>query len=146
MISLKEINPDAEAEAPILWPPDAKGWLTGKDPDAGKDWGQEEKGGDRGWDGWMASSTQCTRVWADSGRWWRTGKPGALLSVESQRVGHGLTTDQQQKVMIRNLEFRALQTQVCSQLCCLLVAWSFLCVLIRVAQDGFGRWTGVKPA
>ena len=35
---------DAEAEIPILWPPDSKSWLTGKDPDAGKDWGQEEKG------------------------------------------------------------------------------------------------------
>ena len=35
---------DAEAETPILWPPDAKSWLTWKDPDAGKDWGQEEKG------------------------------------------------------------------------------------------------------
>ena len=35
---------DAEAEAPILWPADAKSWLTGKDGDAGKDWGQEEKG------------------------------------------------------------------------------------------------------
>ena len=35
---------DAEAEAPILWPPDVKSQLTGKDPDAGKDWGQEEKG------------------------------------------------------------------------------------------------------
>ena len=35
---------DAEAETPILWPPDAKSWLIGKDPDAGKDWGQEEKG------------------------------------------------------------------------------------------------------
>ena len=34
----------AEAETPILWPPDAKNWLAGKDPDAGKDWGQEEKG------------------------------------------------------------------------------------------------------
>ena len=33
-----------DAEAPILWPPDAKSWLTGKDPDAGKDWRQEEKG------------------------------------------------------------------------------------------------------
>ena len=47
---LKEINPeypigrtDAEAEAPKLWPPDAKSWLIGKDPDGGKDWGQEEK-------------------------------------------------------------------------------------------------------
>ena len=35
---------DTEAEAAILWPPDAKSWLIGKDPDAGKDWGQEEKG------------------------------------------------------------------------------------------------------
>ena len=35
---------DVEAESPILWPPDAKSWLIWKDPDAGKDWGQEEKG------------------------------------------------------------------------------------------------------
>ena len=35
---------DAEAETPILWPPHVKSWLTGKDPDAGRDWGQEEKG------------------------------------------------------------------------------------------------------
>ena len=35
---------DAEAEAPIIWPSDVKNWLTGKDPDAGKDWRQEEKG------------------------------------------------------------------------------------------------------
>ena len=43
---------DAEAETLILWPPDVKSWFTGKDPDAGKDSGQEE-GGERGWDGWM---------------------------------------------------------------------------------------------
>ena len=35
---------DVEAETPVLWPPDAKSWHIGKDPDAGKDWGQEEKG------------------------------------------------------------------------------------------------------
>ena len=35
---------DAEAEIPILWPPHAKSWLIGKDPEAGRDWGQEEKG------------------------------------------------------------------------------------------------------
>ena len=35
---------DAEAETTILWPPDAKNWLIGKDPDAGKDWEKEEKG------------------------------------------------------------------------------------------------------
>ena len=45
---------DAEAEAPILWPPDVKSWLTGKDSDAGKDWRQEKKGRQR-WDDWMVS-------------------------------------------------------------------------------------------
>ena len=48
---------DIEAEAPILWPPDGKSWLTGKDPDAGKDWGQEEKGMTEdemvGWHHWL---------------------------------------------------------------------------------------------
>ena len=38
---------ETDAEAPILWPPDAKSWLTGKDSDAGRDWGQEEKGQQR---------------------------------------------------------------------------------------------------
>ena len=52
---------NAEAEAPILRPPDMNSQLTGKDPDAGKDWGGEEKG-TRGWDGWMASPTEWT--WA----------------------------------------------------------------------------------
>ena len=45
---------DAEAETPILWAPHAKSWLIEKDPDAGKDYGQEEKG----WNGWMASPTR----------------------------------------------------------------------------------------
>ena len=40
---------DAEAETPILWPPDVKNWLIGKDPDAGKDWGKEEKDKMVGW-------------------------------------------------------------------------------------------------
>ena len=48
---------DAESEVPILWPPDAKCWLTGKDPDAGKDWGHEEKGATEdemvGWHQWV---------------------------------------------------------------------------------------------
>jgi len=50
---------DAEAETLILWPPDAKNWLIGKDPDAGKDRRLEEDGM-TGWDGWMSSPTQCT--------------------------------------------------------------------------------------
>ena len=48
---------DADPEAPILWPPDAKSWFTGKDPVAGKDWRQKEKRAAWGWDGWMASRT-----------------------------------------------------------------------------------------
>ena len=48
---------DAEAETPILWPPDAKNWLIGKDPDAGKDWRWEEKGTTEdemvGWHHWL---------------------------------------------------------------------------------------------
>ena len=50
---------DAEAEAPILWVPDAKSWLTGKDPDAGKDWRQEEKRVERRWQRmrWLHSIT-----------------------------------------------------------------------------------------
>ena len=51
--------------------------------------------GDRGWDAWIASLTQWTWVWANSGRWGRTGKPGMLQSMESQRVGHDLATEQQ---------------------------------------------------
>ena len=47
----------AEAQSPILWPPDVKSWLIGKDPDAGKDWGQEEKGMTEdemvGWHHWL---------------------------------------------------------------------------------------------
>ena len=48
---------DVEAETPTFWPPDAKSWLIGKDPDAGKDWGQEEKGKTEdemvGWHHWL---------------------------------------------------------------------------------------------
>ena len=46
------------------------------------------EGDDRGWDGWMASLTQWTWVWASSGSWWWTGKPGMLQSMGLQSVGH----------------------------------------------------------
>ena len=78
---------DVESEALKLWPPDVKGWLTGKVPYDGKDWRQEEKGA-TWWDGWMASPTQWTWIWASSRSWWLTGKPGVLQSMGSQRVGH----------------------------------------------------------
>ena len=83
---------DAKAETPILWPPHVKSWLIGKDSDAGRDWGQEEKG-TTGWDGWMASLTRWTWVWVNSGSWWWTGRPGMLRFMGSKRVGHDWTTD-----------------------------------------------------
>ena len=54
------------------------------------------EGGDRGWGDWMASLTQWTWVWADSGRLWRTCEPGVLLSMGLQRVGHDWAIEQQQ--------------------------------------------------
>ena len=60
-----------EAEAPILWPPDAKNWLTGKDPDAGKDWRQEEKGTTEdemaGWHHWLGKFEQAPGVGDEQG-------------------------------------------------------------------------------
>ena len=92
---LNEINLEhslerpAEAETPVRLLPDSKSWLIWKDTDAGKDWGQED---DRGCDGWMASPTRWTWVWANSGRWWWTGRPGVLQSRGSQRVRHDWAT------------------------------------------------------
>ena len=82
---------DAEAETPILLVPDAKNWLIGKDPDAGKDWRWEEKGITKDEVCWMASPTQWT--WVNSGSWWQTGRPGVLQSVGSQRVRHYWATE-----------------------------------------------------
>ena len=78
---------DAEAETPKLRPPDVKNWLPGKDPDAGKDWRQEEK--EMAEDeiaGWQP--TQWTWVWAGYASCWWTGKPGMLQSMGSQRIRH----------------------------------------------------------
>ena len=81
---------DPDAETPILWPPDAKSWLIWKDPDGGKDWGQEENGMT---DGWIASQTQWTWIWVDSGSWWWTVKPGILRFMGLQRVRHHWATE-----------------------------------------------------
>ena len=51
------------------------------------------EGDDRGWDGWMASLTQWTWVWVDSGSWWWIGKTGMLQSMGSQRIGHDWVTE-----------------------------------------------------
>ena len=122
---LKEINPwifvgrtDAEAEAPIFWPPDAKSWLIRKDPDAGKDWGQEEIG---------ATEDEMVRwhhqfnghEFAHSRRWWRTRKAGVLQSMGLQRVGHNWVTKQQQASQATHLEtyFSVWKPPNCSNCC-----------------------------
>ena len=88
---------DAEAEAPVLWPSDAKSQLIGQKLVAMKNWWQEEKGDNRRWDGWMTSLTQWRWAWANSGSWLRTGKPGVLQFTGWQRVGHDLVTEQNHK-------------------------------------------------
>ena len=86
-----------DAEAPILWPPYAKSWLIGRDPDAGKDWGQEEKGASEDEMVWLDGITDSVDMnLSNTGRWWRTEKPDMLQSLWSQRVGQDLATEQQQ--------------------------------------------------
>ena len=82
---------DAEAETPKLWPPDVKNWLIGKDPDAGKNGSQEEKGPTEdemvGWHHRLNG-----RAWVKSGSCWWTGRPGVRQSMGLQRVGHHWVT------------------------------------------------------
>ena len=74
---------DAKAEAPVLWPPVAKSWLIGKDPDAGKDWGQEEKGTTDdemvGWYHWPLSLSKLQALVMD-GKAWRAAVHGVSKS------------------------------------------------------------------
>ena len=75
-----------DAKAPVLWPPHAKSWLIGKDPDAGRDWGQEEKGmtDDEmpGWHHWLDGRESEWTLGVGDG----TGRPGVLRFMGSQRV------------------------------------------------------------
>ena len=84
---------DAEAEAPILWPPDAKNWLPWRRPWCWERLKAGGEGGDRWWDGWLASPTWWTWVCSSSGSWWWTEKPGVLQSVGLQRVRHSWATE-----------------------------------------------------
>ena len=82
---------DAEAETPILWPPDMKELTHWK-----RTWFWEvlkagRKGDDRGWEGWMASRIQW--VWVNCMSWWWIGRPDMLQSMGSQKVGHNWVTE-----------------------------------------------------
>ena len=97
---LKEINPEYSLEGLMLklssntlaiWCKELTPWK--------RPWCWERlkagEGDDRGWNRWMASPTQQTWVWANCRRQWRTGKPGVLQSMGSQRLGHDWMTEQQ---------------------------------------------------
>ena len=85
----------SEAEAPIIWPPNAKSQLTGKDSDAGKDWGQEEEGTTEnemiGWHQWL-DGHEFEEIVKDREAW-------CAAVHGSQRVGHNWATEQQQQYM-----------------------------------------------
>ena len=83
---------DVKAETLILWPPPAKSWLIGKDPDAGRDWGQEKTGmTEDEMAGWHPDSMDMN--WVNSGSLWWTVRPGMLQSMGSQRVRHYWATE-----------------------------------------------------
>ena len=81
-----------EAETPILWPPHGKSWLIGKDSDAGRDWGQEEKGTKEdemaGWHHWLDGRESQWTPGVGDGQ-----GPGVLRFMGLQRVGHDWATE-----------------------------------------------------
>ena len=79
-----------DAKAPILWCEELTHW---KRPWCWERLKTGKEGDDRGWDGWMASLTLWTWVWASSGSWWWTEKPEVLESMGSQRVGRDWATE-----------------------------------------------------
>ena len=97
---------DAEAETPILWPPNGKNLFIGKYPGAGKDWRQEEKGTTEdemvGWHHWL-NGHEFEQVLEDGEG---QEEPGMLQSMGSQRVGHDWVTEQQQRMEETILDYR----------------------------------------
>ena len=94
---LKEISPEYSLEGLMLklntvatWWEELTHWKT---PWCWERLKAGKEGDDREWDGWMASCTRWTWVWASSGSWWWPGKPGMLQSVGSQWVGHDWVTE-----------------------------------------------------
>ena len=102
---------DAEAEMPMLWPPHAKSWLIGKDPDAGRDWEQEEKRTTEDEIGWMASPTQWTWVSVN----FRVGDgQGGLVCCDSWGLKESDTTEQ--------------------------LNWTFSCILLWLPHTEYLLW------
>ena len=117
---LKEISPEYSLEGLVLklklnrvatWCEELTHW---KRPWCWERLKVEGEGDNRGWDGWVASQTRWTWVWANSGREWRTGKPGVLQSMGSQGVRHNWATTkiEQLKIIYSNTSWMGILNKV----------------------------------
>ena len=134
---------DAESETPILWPPDAQSWLIGKDPDAGKDWGQEEKG--------MTEDEMVEWHHQHNGHgfWWTPGVgdgQGGLVCCGSQRLKESETTEQLNWILYTVDNFFHVISRSCSQRNSLAVQWLKHLPMIRslVGEKGSRKSWGQK--
>ena len=116
----------AKAETTILWPPHVKNWLIWKDPDGWERLKAGGEGDDRGWDGWMASPTQWTWVWVNSGSWWWTGRPDMLQSMGLQRIGHYWATELNWTEEIKLESLSALVSRGDAATCIIFFTFAFL--------------------
>ena len=126
-ITLKEISPEYSLEG-LMQKLKLQYFshLMGRTDSWKRPWGWERlkagAGEDRGGDSWMLSSTQWTWVWASSGRWWRTGRPGMLQSTGLQREGHDLrewTTTTQVSMILNTLGFFTFKCELLFHILCL---------------------------
>ena len=119
---LKEITPDYSLEGLMLKPKLqyfghwCEGPAVWKRPWCWERLKAGRERGDRGWDDWMASLTQWTWVWANSRRYWRTGKAGAFQSMGSQRVGHNWK--QQVSAYVTSGDKMKSWECICREICC----------------------------
>ena len=136
VIWLRKINPEYSTEGLILklklqyfglWCGQPTHW---KSPWHWERLRAEREEGVRGWDGLMALLMQWTWTWANSGRWWGTGRPGVLQSVGSQRVRHDWATQQQPGLGIPTTTFEWDESLPCT-------------FLIRIKRDNI--WVCLSP-
>ena len=116
---------DAEAETPILWPPDLKNWLIWKAPEGRR----------RGWQRMDGIPTGWTRVWVNSGSWWWTGRPGMLQSMGSQSQTWLTELNWTESVKITFIciwKQKNLCNSLCCCICCLAVVWNWTCHISEV--------------
>ena len=144
---------DAEAETPVLWPPDVKSWLTGKDSDAGRDWGQEEKGTSEGeMAGWHHWLDEREFEWTPGVGDGQGGLACCVRFMGFLRVGHEWETElnwTERTKSFRNWPqhnivfcFGSPSTNILSFIfqplsACLFPTLSFLTSVLNFARDGF---------